>query len=65
MWNAHYSILLACVVLLGFGLLQKNHNVKLQNSLDTERKGFDKKLKREIGALKEQLQVQCMCSYLC
>ncbi|KAI0218823.1 hypothetical protein LSAT2_029545 [Lamellibrachia satsuma] len=35
----------------------KNHNVKLQNSLDTERKGFDEKLKREIGALKEQLQV--------
>ncbi|KAK2175475.1 hypothetical protein NP493_729g01024 [Ridgeia piscesae] len=34
----------------------KNHNVKLQNSLETERKGFDEKLKREIGALKEQLQ---------
>ena len=60
LFNCTLNIFLTSIyfLLLTFGLFQKNHNVKLQNSLDTERKGFDEKLKREIGALKEQLQVR-------
>ncbi len=37
--------------------LQKTQNNKLHSSLDGERKSFEDKLKREMGALKEQLQV--------
>ena len=32
-------------------------NAKLQASLDSEKRGFEDKQKRELGALKEQLQV--------
>ncbi|ELT96214.1 hypothetical protein CAPTEDRAFT_209725 [Capitella teleta] len=35
----------------------KKQNSKLQQSLEAEKKGFEERLKRELGALKEQLQV--------
>ena len=35
----------------------------LQEQLEKERQSFEEKHKKEIGALKEQLQVSCMVQY--
>lgn len=39
--------------------VQKQQNGRLQQTLETERKSYEEKMKRELGALKEQLQVRC------
>ena len=36
---------------------QRNHNAKLQEQMGAERKDFENRQKKELGALKEQLQV--------
>ena len=41
--------------------LQRSDNDRLQSNVEHDRKTFDERLKRELGALKEQLQVRCVC----
>jgi len=40
-----------------FKNFQKEQNTKLQQTIDSDRKGFEDRLRRDLGALKEQLQV--------
>ena len=39
--------------------VQKEINSRLQQNIEAEKKAAEEKLKRELGALKEQLQVVC------
>lgn len=39
-------------------MLQKSQVQRLQLNLESDRTGFDEKLKHELGSLREQLQVK-------
>jgi len=42
--------------------VQKQVNSRLQHNIEAEKKAGEEKLKRELGALKEQQQVIPVCS---